>query len=51
MRKILLIAIAAILVTTLYACSFFGTPTPAAEDDTASLFSGDIPALSLTVQA
>lgn len=48
MRKILLIAIAVILATTLYACSLFNTPATA---DTKGLISGDLPALSLTVQA
>jgi ELWxxDGT repeat protein len=47
MRKILLIAIAAVLVTVLYACGLFNPPAT----ETASSLSGDLPALSLAVQA
>ena len=51
MRKILLFVIIAVLAVTLSACSLFNTPAPVEENDTESLFSGDVPALSLTVQA
>jgi ELWxxDGT repeat protein len=47
MRKILLFAIVAILVITLYACSLTGTPASQANN----AISGDLPAMSLTVQA
>ncbi|MEP7136635.1 MAG: LysM peptidoglycan-binding domain-containing protein [Chloroflexota bacterium] len=48
MRKILLPAIVAILAVILYACSLF-SPTPTT--NTKGLVSGDLPTLSLTVQA
>jgi ELWxxDGT repeat protein len=47
MRRIFLFAIVAILTTTLSSCRLFGTPTPNPVNPVA----GDLPALSLTVQA
>ena len=47
MSKIFFIAIAAILITVLYACGLFNPPAT----ETASSLSGDLPALSLAVQA
>lgn len=51
MRKILFFVIVAVFAVTLSACSLFNTPAPVEEDAIDGLFSGDIPALSLTVQA